>query len=386
MTRNFSVWKRALLTVGLALAGLALVWNGTAEVSRAGVKPLSIPNSPAPNASYLYLFMPGTQTFITMPLSSGALPTGVAVSGTNPTHVWVTEYGLNRIAHVVFTSTTSYTLAAEYSISAPTNSGPFLITVDGANVWFTEREANRVGRLNTATGHIDEFDGHGLPANAGLADLNAAPDGSIWIAGQYAKRLYRLVITSTVDYAFQEYPTRPPSSLTLGPADPFGIDVVVINPPTSYQIAFAAPMSNSVGLLTPGSREVQISSGIPPGYAPTDIVYDVSYDSMWFTEPSGGALGLSFKGTLGTAPRQFVPLARPVFLTRMVNNTLWVSQQDGLGQLGRFVFTPPGSHQFTSYPLPLAGLRPTGVALADNGGVWLAAYETQRIFLPAILR
>ncbi|GEM_PF-2086004 len=385
MTRNFSVWKRALLTAGLALAGLALVWNGTTEVSHAGVKPLNILDSPVPNASYLYLFMPDTQTFITIPLSSGALPTGVAVSGTNPTHVWVTEYGLNRIAHVVFTSTTSYTLAAEYLLSAPTNSGPFLITADGADVWFTERGANRVGRLNAATGHIDEFDGHGLPANAGLADLNAAPDGSIWIAGQYAKRLYRLVITSTVDYVFQEYPTHPPSSLALGPADPFGIDVIVINPPTSYQIAFAAPMSNSIGLLTPGSQEVQISSGIPPGYAPTDMVIDAS-SNLWFTEPGRGALGLSFKGTLGTAPRQFLPLAAPMFLTRMMNNTLWVSQQDRLGQLGRFVFVPPGSHQFTSYPLPLTGLRPTGIALADDGGVWLAAYETQHIFLPVILR
>jgi streptogramin lyase len=315
-------------------------------------------------------------------LSNGTVPIGVAVTGTNPTHVWIAEYGLNRITHVTFTSTANYTQTA-YPVTSTVNSGPFLITFAGSSVWFTEREANRVGRLNATTGVIDEYYGHGLPANAGLADIAAAPDGSIWMSGQSAKRLYRLVITSTADYAFQEYLTGTGITTTVGP---FGIDVVPVVPPSSYQIAFASPEGNRIGLLTPGSQQVMIAGTIPPGFAPTDIIYEAARDFLWFSEPGADRIGLSFKGTLQGAPTHVGPITRPVYLSRMINNTLWVTQQDPLGQLARFIHTGTGVYNFTSYPLPIAGLQPNGVALANDGSVWLAAYRPERLYMPAMLK
>jgi streptogramin lyase len=257
-----------------------------------------------------------------------------------------------------------------------------LITVAGNEVWFTEQLANRVGRLDATTGQIDEFYGHGLPTDAGLADIATAPDGSIWLAGQAAKRLYRLVITSTTDYAFQEFLAGTTVTTTVGP---FGIDVVVINPPDSYQIAFASPDGNRIGLLTPGTQQVMIAAAIPAGFAPTDIVYEAARDFVWFSEPGADRIGLSFKGTLQTAPTHIGPIARPVFLSRMINHTLWLTQQDLAGQLARFVHTGPGVYSFTSYPLPMAGLQPNGVALADDGQVWLVAYQPARLYLPLVL-
>jgi streptogramin lyase len=332
--------------------------------------------------SYLYRFDTTSQSFFTIPLSTGAVPIGVAVTGTNPTHIWIAEQGLNRITQVVFTGTTDYTQTT-YPITSTANSGPFLIAVDGSSVWFTEREANRMGRLNAATGHVDEFYGHGLPANAGLADLNVAPDGSVWVAGQSAKRLYRLVITSTTDYAFREYLTGVYITTTVGP---FGIDVVPVNPPASYQIAFASPEGNRIGLLTPATDSVLIAGTIFPGYAPTDIIYDAGRDFLWFSEPGCNCIGLSFKSTLGNAPTQIWPIARPTFLTKVEGNALWLSQQDPIGQLARFVYTATDNYTFTSYALPSAGLQPNGVALSDGDQVWVAAYRPERLYLPLLLR
>jgi streptogramin lyase len=379
MIHNLSRWKRALWAVALALVGLVLVWSGTAQLSRAEIAV----DSSAPYASYLYLFAPDTQTFITVSLSDGARPAGVAVSGTNPTHVWVSEYGLNRIAHVVFTSTASYTLAAEYPITSTPNSGPFLIAIDGSAVWFTEREANRVARLNAVTGDIEEFDGHGLQANAGLADLNVAPDGSVWVAGQYAKRLYRLVITST--YAFNEYLAGKYITSTVGP---FGVDIVPGISSSSYQVAFASPVSDTVGVLTPGSRHVQVvgASGVLKGYRPLEVVYDNVNKALWISEPSGNAVGQSFISTLGFIPAQAGPITRPTSLSRFVGNGLWLTQQDNAGQIARMTYTPPGTYDFVSYPLPQAGLMPTGIALADDGQVWTVAYKPTRVYLPMVLR
>ncbi len=372
-------WKRLTAVVGLALVSLLVVLGLTglpqveAHIARTATS--------TTGASFLYRFDATAQSFFTIPLSSGAVPIGVAVTGTNPTQVWIAEHGLNRLARVSFTGTTDYVQTA-YPITSTANSGPFLLALAGNNVWFTEREANRVGRLDALTGQLDEFYDHGLPANAGLADIAAAPDGSIWVAGQSAKRLYRLVITSTTDYAFREFLTGVYTTTTVGP---FGIDVVPGISPVSYQIAFASPESNCIGLLTPGGPSVVIAGAIPAGFMPTDIVYEASRDYLWFSEPGVDRIGLSFKGTLQVAPTHIGPIARPAFLSRMINQTLWLSQQDPAGQLARFVYNGPGVYNFTSYPLPTAGLQPNGVALADDGQVWLVAYMPERLYLPLVL-
>jgi streptogramin lyase len=373
-------WTRLIAAAGLAVTILLTVVMLVDQPQAAAgtLRPLIVSGQPG----FLYRFDPTAQSFFTIPLSNGAVPIGVAVTSTNPTHVWIAEYGLSRISHVIFSDTTNYTQIA-YSITSTANSGPLLITVDGNKVWFTEREANRVGRLDAATGQIDEFYGHGLPANAGLADIAAAPDGTIWLAAQSAKRLYQLVITSTADYAFQEFLAGTTVTTTVGP---FGIDLVVINPPYSYQIAFASPEGNRVGVLTPGSQQVMIAGTIPAGFAPTDIVYEAAQDFLWFSEPGADRIGLSFRGTLQQVSTHVGPITRPVFLSRMINSTLWLTRQDLAGQLARFIYSGPGVYNFTSYPLPTTGLEPNGVALADDGQVWLVAYQPERLYMPVMLK
>ncbi len=373
--------KRGVLAVGLAIAVTAVLSAILTTSRQVEAYTGDAASSTIMKVSYLYRFDPATQGFFTVTLTADTQPVGVAVTGTNPTHVWFTEYGADRIGHVVFTDTMNYTLVEHL---VPPGSKPYLITLAGDQVWFTERGTDRVGRINALTGQLDEFFGHGLPAEAGLADLNVAPDGSLWLAGEAAKHLYRLVVTSTVDYAFDEYPTNPPT--TFGPAGPYGIDVVVINPPDSYQIAFASPTSNSIGLLTPGSREVLLAASIAPGFAPTDIVYEAANDQVWFSEPGGNYLGQSFKSTLGGIPRQIPAGARPTFLSRKQGNTLWMSQQDPVGQLMRFVYTGTTDYAFTSYPLPVTGLQPNAVAVSDDQAVWTVAYRPARLFLPVVVK
>ncbi|MXG91899.1 Vgb family protein [Nocardioides flavescens] len=92
-------------------------------------------------------------------------------------------------------------VAAAPSASAATQVIPIPTSASGAEsivaspdgtLWFVEREANKVGRVN-ADGSISEF---ALPAaSPGISqteDLDVAPDGSVWIlydSGEYARHL-----------------------------------------------------------------------------------------------------------------------------------------------------------------------------------------------------
>ncbi|MGH8245061.1 MAG: hypothetical protein ACREUU_01365, partial [Gammaproteobacteria bacterium] len=77
---------------------------------------------------------------------------------------------------------------------------------------------------------------------------------------------------------------------------------------------------------------------------------------------------------------------RPVGLSRVSSNTLWITQQDSIGRLAKLVYTPPSSVAMTSYSLPAVGLYPAGVARASDGSVWLAAYAPERLRLPLLLK
>jgi len=363
-------WVLALLgaAIGLAAIRAALQPDSRAFAEKTRVETVSA----APQSSFLYRFDPNTLGFFTRTLTTGSLPIDVAVTGTAPVRVWVTLAGTNKIGRLVYTST-SQTAWNEYAITSTANSRPFQLALRGNEVWFTEQGANRVGRLNALTGQIDEFFGNGLSSNSGLAGIDLAPDGSVWLAGQSSNRLIRLVVTSTLNYSFQEYV---PGNVN----GPFGIAVE-----SNSRIHFTAPVSDRVGFLTPSTGAVVLAPGIPSGYYPSDIVWDPSNAATWFSEPPGNHIGLFFVGTLGI-PAQFGPITRPVGLSRVSSNTLWVTQQDSLGQLAKLVYTPPSGVAVTSYPLPTVGLHPTGVARVNDGSVWLAAYAPERIYLSQLMK
>ncbi len=348
-----------LLLAGLQTFELALAEpNGSAS------------STTAPQSSYLFRFDPAAQTFYTLTLPMGSIPYGVAVTGTNPTHVWVAEFGRNRIGHLIYTNTNDVRWI-EYPVTSTVNSGPFRITVHGNFAWFTERGANRIGRVNVATGQIDEFFGSGLSANSGLADIEVAPNGWVWAAGQASNRLVRLVVAPTV--AFQEY-THP---LLVGP---FGLAVE-----SSNSIWFTSPDDHKIGRLTPSDGSVLQPFGFPPDSRPYAIAVTPANDFVWFSDIQRNGIGQVQIGTL-TNLNYYTPTMRPADLANESSNRFWFTQQDEQGAVGRLIYTSTVSTRFDSYPLPTPGLRPTGIAVASDKGVWFAAFAPARIFLPAVLK
>jgi virginiamycin B lyase len=70
---------------------------------------------------------------------------------------------------------TSMAGATSYPVGPSTRPGNITLGADG-NLWFTELEAGRLGRI-TASGTITEFP---VPGATGLVGIAAGPDGNIW--------------------------------------------------------------------------------------------------------------------------------------------------------------------------------------------------------------
>lgn len=325
-----------------------------------------------PQSSFLFRFDPASHTFYTYTLPFGSVPLGVVVAGTNPTHIWVAESDRDRIGHLVFTDTNNFAWI-EYAVTSTAPSGPFRITLDGNNVWFTERSANRIGRLNATTGQIDEFYGNGLSPNAGLADIKVSPGGSVWIAGQLSNQLIRLVVTSTTSYAFYAYT----DTRLIGPYA-LGLEA------DSY-VWFTLPGAHTMGRFTPAYGLFDWPKALPAGGRPTEIV--MTSDIAWYSDPQLNDLGEVQLGT-NTLLNVYGPIDRPVGLAGGGANpsVLWMTQQNDQGALGRLVYTSPASIQLDSFPLPTQGLFPTGIAVASDQSVWLAAYMPFRVYLPMIVK
>jgi streptogramin lyase len=334
--------------------------------------------------NYLYRFDPNTQTWFTYTLPIGSLPSSVVATGTNPVHVWIAESGLNRIGHLIYTNTNNFAFI-EYPIDSTCNSQPFRLALDGNNVWFTERSANRVGRLNALTGQVDEFYEHGLSTNAGLAGIDVAPDGSVYVAEQYQNRIARLVVTSTNDYTYSEYFGHLTGGGTM-PNGIFGIDIETTGSPDSYNIHFTAPISNWIGVLRPAIPGVVIPNAQKPNAYPYAVVWDPNLGLAFYTEQSRDRVGLFFWGTTGQVIELSHAISRPSDLVVGQGNQLWLTQQDVLGKLARLVYTSTSDFAFTSYPLPTRRLIPTGVSAKNNGAVWVTAYMPTRVFLPIIFK
>ena len=112
--------------------------------------------------------------------------------------------------------------------------------------------------------------------------------------------------------------------------------------------------------------------------------------SRW---PSPDALGQQvphrrqFAGQVGQLAQVGVAFAGAVEIAAAPPDVFWVTQDDGYGAIARLTYYAiTSSAQITSVALPTPGLRPTGIAVALDNGVWVAAYMPARVYLPLVFK
>jgi len=112
----------------------------------------------------------------TMPRRVAAAPDGT---------LWVTLYGVGRIAHV---DPASAKVVKEYDMPAGERGGPYAITVDGAGrLLVSEIEKDTIAMLDPKTGQFQVFS---LPSrNEGIRKAIVDAQGRLWYMGSHSGKL-----------------------------------------------------------------------------------------------------------------------------------------------------------------------------------------------------
>jgi len=121
----------------------------------------------------------------------GAFPTtklgGIAVGLDG--NVWCTEKDANKIGRITAGIVTEFAIPTAGSSPSGIAAGP-----DG-NLWFTEIQGNKIGRITTA-GAITEF---AIPtASSGPSGIGAGPDGNLWFTELASNGIGRITTAGVV--------------------------------------------------------------------------------------------------------------------------------------------------------------------------------------------
>jgi virginiamycin B lyase len=224
---------------------------------------------------------------------------------------------LNTSATVFAQTITEYPIPTSASGPAGIARGP-----DGA-MWFTESNANKIGRVTTA-GVFTEYSLPPCPPYTVACQkfplgIASGPDGALWFTEVNANNIGRI----TVDGAITEYPVPTPSS------DPYGI---VSGPDGALWFTeFTAYSFGAIGRIT----TVGAATDYPP-----------------------------------VAQYSFSPLSNPYAIASGSDGALWFTEGNHNGKIGRITT----ASIITEYPLPSKG-APTGIASGPDSALWFTDFS-----------
>jgi virginiamycin B lyase len=260
---------------------------------------------------------------------------------------------------VLATALTAQTIT-EFPI--PSGNSPFDLTLgpDG-NLWFTEAQGNRVGRV-TPQGVITEFT---IPtAGSFPGGITAGPDGNLWFCANGSNRIVRV----TPGGFFTEFPipnpfpSGGPSSITAGP------DGALWFSETDGAVGGRIRRVTTSGQFT-------LFPGQVPSQSPHQIVAGPD-GNLWYSMPISGKVGrVTTAGVITEFPLAS-PTSNALALAAGPDGAVWIAEGLAAGnRLGRIA--PDGS--MTELPMPSIHGAMFGLATGPDGALWFTETDAGRI-------
>jgi streptogramin lyase len=292
----------------------------------------------------------------------------------------------------------SYALAAigditEHTIPTASSQPYDIVAGPDGNLWFTERNANKVGKVSTS-GSFTEYT---VPtANSKPFGIALGPDGNLWFTESVGNQIGK-VTTSGV---FTEYPIPTPSSspwrITNGPDGnlwftEFGAAQVAKLTTAGIFTEYAVG-GNPGGIATgpdgnlwvtefTGNNVAKVTSSgnvteypIPTSGSLSGGIVAGPDGNLWFTEFSGNKV--ANVTTSGSFTEYTVPTAgsQPIHLAAGLDGNIWFVELNG-NKVARV--TTSGA--FTEYTVPTAGSSPIQITSGPDGNLWFVESNGNKV-------
>jgi streptogramin lyase len=268
-------------------------------------------------------------------------------------NLWFTEENGNRLGRI-----TPGGAITEFTAGLSSGAKPVEITTGPFGLWFSESGASNIGLITTA-GAITE-----VPVGATTDGIAAGPDGHIWFTEPGANRVGR----RRSDNGQVTHYTLPnggsdPGDIVAGPdnrmwfTEGAGNRIGAINP-------FAADIGGSL-------QEYDESDGLSAGSDPAGITS--SAGALWFTEFAGNRIGrISTTGAISEFP---IGSNAPSGIATGSDGALWFTETSA-NRIGRI--TPAGSLT-NEFALPTPNSQPGDIAAGPDGALWFTELVGNKI-------
>lgn len=263
-------------------------------------------------------------------------------------------FGVMSVVMVMTVPVSAAVVINEYDVPTPNSGSVHMALGPDGNIWFTEYSADKIGKINPATGNITEYT---IPTvGARPWGIGAGPDGNVWFVENLGHKVGKITPGGVItEYSLGG--NNNPSDITTGPDGNLWVTTVggnsIVKMDTSGTILDSYPLGGA------GKNPAGITAG-PDG-------------NLWFVENLGNAVGkITTSGVITEYP---LPNgnSRAWQITVGPDDNLWFTQQDG-NRIGKM--TTGGT--LIEYELP-PGSSPWDITAGPDGNMWVTLNGSNKI-------
>ena len=271
-------------------------------------------------------------------------------------NLWFTEQQAGKIGRL-----TPAGVITEFTMPAP-DGGPRAIAAgsDG-NLWFTEYKANQIGRISPA-GAVAEFP---IPTAGSHPDaITAGADGNLWFTEISSHKIARITAAGVVTEFAVPQATSGLGGIAAGPDGNIWFTYSVHVQNLTFH-AFVGRMTTAgaiTGTFSIGTGPVLFGRSIATG----------PDGNLWFSKSTGNQLGRIT--TAGVITEFSAANSNSAHLCAGPDGNVWFTESlsDRIGQI-----TPGGV--VSDFPIPTAGSVPAGIVAGSDGNLWFTESARNKI-------
>ena len=299
--------------------------------------------------------MPSTLTELPGLPTANAAPTGIttAVDGS----IWFTEKNANQVARL----NPATGVVTEYNVPTAASAPDQITATPDGNVWFTERFGRKLSQISDAGGAISEF---AVPGTGAYPTAIATVGSTVWFASAdsaAAARLGRISSTGTITQLATGATRTTITSIVGGP----DANLWVTEVSSYWGDAVAKVVTTGFGRFT--------NYRLPNRSASPQSITVGADNYLWFTEAGANKIGqISTAGAItefalsaGSAPQQIV--SGP-------DGALWFTEK-GSNKIGRITTTGV----VTELTINTGSSQPFGITKGLDGKLWFTEQNGDKL-------